>query len=137
MSFQEAEEEREAAGLTGENEETVIRTQVGQVNSPWFRFFMTYDPVPTLRQVSVPVLAINGEKDLQVPPYQNLPVIERALREGGNGDVTVLELPGLNHLFQTCTTGSPSEYMGIEETLSPTALDTISEWILERMGGRD
>jgi fermentation-respiration switch protein FrsA (DUF1100 family) len=129
-----SEEERAAAGLTGDTEETVIRTQVNQVNSPWFRFFLSYDPVPVLRQVSVPVLAVNGELDLQVPPYQNLPVIERALAEGGNSDVTTLELPGLNHLFQTCTTGSPSEYAGIEETISPTALATISDWILERVG---
>ena len=68
----------------------MIQTQVRQVNSPWFRFFLTYDPVPALRLVSVPVLAINGELDLQVPPRQNLPVIERALREGGNSDVTVV-----------------------------------------------
>ena len=81
-----------------------------------------------------PVLAINGELDLQVPPKQNLPAIERALREGGNSDVTVVELPGLNHLLQTCTTGSPSEYSGIEETISPTALTMMSDWILERVG---
>jgi hypothetical protein len=125
-------EERAAAGLTGETEDGVIRTQVNQVNSPWFRFFLTYDPVPVLRQVSVPVLAINGELDLQVPPYQNLPAIERALTDGGNTDVTALELPGLNHLFQSCTNGSPSEYTRIEETISPLALTTISDWILAR-----
>jgi pimeloyl-ACP methyl ester carboxylesterase len=129
------EEERAAANINDDNQDVFIRTQVRQVNSPWFRFFLTYDPVPTLRQVSVPVLAINGELDLQVPPYQNLPVIERALQEGGNTDVTVVELPGLNHLFQTCTTGSPLEYASIEETISPTALDLMSDWILERAGG--
>jgi hypothetical protein len=131
---QMTEEDREAADISDDNQDVVIQTQVRQVNSPWFRFFLTYDPAPALRQLSVPVLAINGELDLQVPPRQNLPVIERALREGGNSDVTVVELPGLNHLFQTCTTGSPSEYSGIEETISPTALTMMSDWILERVG---
>ena len=127
-------EDREAADISGDTRNVVIQTQVRQVNSPWFRFFLTYDPVPALQQVSVPVLAINGELDLQVPPRQNLPAIERALQEGGNSDVTVVELPGLNHLFQSCTTGSPSEYTGIEETISPTALTMMSDWILERVG---
>ncbi len=128
------DEEREAAGLTGETEAQVIRSQVRQVNSRWMRFFLSYDPVPTLRRVRVPVLAVNGELDLQVPPEQNLPAIEAALTEGGNPDHTVLELEGLNHLFQTATSGSPGEYVGIEETISPTALNLISEWILERFG---
>ena len=131
---QMTEEERAAAEMTDETLDLVVQTQVRQVNSPWFRFFLTYDPVQALSQVSVPVLAINGELDLQVPPDQNLPVIERALHEGGNSDVTVAELPGLNHLFQTCTTGSPTEYSGIEETISPTALTMMSDWILERVG---
>jgi uncharacterized protein len=97
--------------------------------TPWFRFFLTYDPAPTLKKVHCPVLAINGEKDLQVPPKMNLPVIESALKEGGNMDVTVRELPTLNHLFQTCKTGAPSEYAGIEETFSPEALKIIGDWI--------
>ena len=131
---QMTEEERAAAEVTDETLDLVVQTQVRQVNSPWFRFFLTYDPVQALQQVTVPVLAINGELDLQVPPSQSLPAIERALQEGGNSDVMVAELPGLNHLFQTCTTGSPSEYTGIEETISPTALTMMSDWILERVG---
>lgn len=126
------EEERAAAGLSGETEEQVVAGQVRTVNSPWFRFFLTHDPAPFLRQVSVPVLALIGELDLQVPPGQNLPVIQAALQEGGNPDATVMELGGLNHLFQTAQTGSPLEYSGIEETLSPTALATVSDWILKR-----
>jgi fermentation-respiration switch protein FrsA (DUF1100 family) len=95
------------------------------------RFFLTYDPKPTLMQVKCPVLAINGEKDLQVPPEENLQAIEEALKAGGNKDYTVKELPGLNHLFQTAKTGSPSEYAAIEETISPTALEVIGNWISE------
>jgi hypothetical protein len=78
------------------------------------------------------VLAIGGSKDRQVPPQQNLPAIRRALEEGGNQHFAVKELPGLNHLFQTATTGAPSEYAQIEETISPLALETISSWILKQ-----
>ena len=63
------------------------------------------------------MLAINGEKDLQVPPAQNLTAIEAALKEGGNTRYTIKQLPGLNHLFQTAKTGSPDEYATIEETM--------------------
>jgi pimeloyl-ACP methyl ester carboxylesterase len=101
--------------------------------SPWFRFFLTYDPRPALRKATCPVLAINGEKDLQVPPKENLPAIEAALKEGVNRDYTIKEIPKLNHLFQTCQTGAPSEYAQIEETFSPTALQVIGDWIAARM----
>ena len=111
--------------------DAVIEAQIRQVTSPWFRFFLTCDPRPILKKVSCPVLAINGEKDLQVPPEQNLPEIEAALREGGNGDFTVRELPGLNHLFQTSEHGRPDEYGKIEETISPSALSLMGDWIVK------
>ena len=93
-------------------------------------YFLSYDPAPTLRKVKCPVLALNGEKDLQVPPAENLKALEKNLKEGGNTAVTTLMLPGLNHLFQMSETGAPSEYSTIEETFSPTALDEITQWIL-------
>jgi hypothetical protein len=99
--------------------------------SSWFRFFLGYDPYPVLTKVKIPVLAINGEKDLQVPPKENLGMIEKALKEGSNKNYKVVELPGLNHLFQTAETGSPGEYSKIEETMSPVALKTIADWIKE------
>ena len=83
-------------------------------------------------KVKCPVLAIIGEKDLQVPPKENLRAIEEALVAGGNTDYTIRELPNLNHLFQTAETGAVSEYAKIEETISPTALEMIGDWILER-----
>jgi hypothetical protein len=109
-----------------------IDGSVAMVNSPWFRYFLTYDPAATLKQVKVPVLAIDGSLDLQVDPKQNLPAIEKALKDGGNKDVTVQEIPNLNHLFQTAKTGSPSEYSTIEETMSPVALKTVGDWIVAR-----
>ena len=109
-----------------------IESSVAMINSPWFRYLLSLDPAATLRQVEVPVLALNGSLDLQVDPKQNLPPIEKALHDGGNKDATVTELPGLNHLFQTAATGSPGEYATIEETMAPVALKTISDWILVR-----
>jgi uncharacterized protein len=106
-----------------------------QLATPWFQYFLDYDPAPTLRKVRCPVLALNGEKDLQVPPKQNLPGIEAAVKAGGNSDVTVKELPSLNHLFQNSKTGSPSEYVNIEETFSPDALKIIGDWIAEKTKG--
>jgi len=112
--------------------EVFLRAQLQSLLSPWLKFFLTYDPKPTLNKVKCPVLAINGEKDLQVPPKENLSAIEEALKVGGNQNYTIKELPGLNHLFQTAQTGLPAEYAKIEETISPVALKIISDWILEQ-----
>ena len=101
--------------------------------SSWFYFFITRDPRETLRRVRCPVLALNGTLDLQVPAQVNLPAIEQALREGGNPDFTVEELPRLNHLFQTAQTGNLGEYAFIEETMSPMALEPVAGWIEARM----
>ena len=118
----EAQQKAAAAGLSA---------QAKALNSPWMRYFLTFEPKTALKQVKCPLLAINGEKDLQVPPKQNLPAIEAALKEGGNKDFTLKELPSLNHLFQTCKTGSPSEYSTIDETIAPIALQTMGDWILK------
>ncbi|MFO7692750.1 MAG: alpha/beta fold hydrolase [Vicinamibacterales bacterium] len=107
---------------------------VKQSSSPWLRFFATYDPAPALTKVRCPVLAIAGSLDLQVLPAQNLPAIGAALKQGGNEHHTVLELPGLNHLFQSARTGLPAEYAQIEETMAPAALDAIATWIRKQTG---
>ena len=113
----------------GKTIEQVVKVQVDGLISPWMQYFIKYNPSIVLEKVKCPVLAINGEKDLQVPPKVNLEAIKTALAKGGNKKVTVMELPSLNHLFQECTTGSPEEYATIEQTISPVALTTIMEWI--------
>ena len=105
-----------------------VAAQVQQLTTPWFRYFIAYDPAPTLAKVRQPILAVNGSKDMQVIASQNLPAIRAATR--ANPDVTIVELPGLNHLLQTAGAGAPSEYGQIAETMSPTALETISGWIV-------
>ena len=130
-----SEAERAQQGITDEESfDRVVQMQVQQVNSPWFRYFLTYDPAPTLEQVTVPVLAINGEKDLQVPYEVNLREIEAALQRGGNTSYEIHALPGQNHLFQHSETGAPSEYATIEETWSVESMELIAGWILRTVG---
>jgi len=129
-SYVEKLDEEQKKAVRAEME--TVEAQLSSMVNPWFRYFLTYDPKPTLEKVACPVLVINGEKDLQVPPDENLKAIEYALKAGGNKDYTILKVPQLNHLFQTSQTGSPSEYVKIEETIAPVALDTISNWILKQ-----
>jgi pimeloyl-ACP methyl ester carboxylesterase len=95
--------------------------------SAWMRFFLSYDPAPTLARVRAPILVLNGSKDLQVPPAIDLPPIRAALAH--RSGVDIIEMPGLNHLFQHAVTGSPAEYAQIQETLSPELLDTLTDWV--------
>lgn len=110
---------------------TTLNAQAAAIASNWFRFFLTYDPLPALRKVRCPVLVLAGSKDLQVPPAENLPRLRQAL--AANPAATVEELPGLNHLFQTAKTGALSEYAASEQTLSPVMLDTVTRWIEKRV----
>ncbi len=109
--------------------ETYINMQTNILTSPWSKYFLNHDPASVLEKVNCPVLAINGENDLQVPPKENLSAIKKALEKGGNRNFEVIELKGLNHLFQTSETGKISEYGQIEETISPLALQTMLDWI--------
>ena len=102
--------------------------------TPWFRFFLRHEPATVLKKVKCPVLALNGERDLQVWHETNLPAIAKALREGGNDQFRAVRLPGLNHLFQRCRTGAASEYVEIEQTMAGTVLDLMSGWIKKTVG---
>jgi fermentation-respiration switch protein FrsA (DUF1100 family) len=97
------------------------------------QYFIKYNPALALEKVNCPVLAINGDKDLQVPSKINLEAIKKALEKGGNKNITTKELPNLNHLFQECETGLPSEYATIEQTFSPQTLAVILEWIQQHI----
>jgi pimeloyl-ACP methyl ester carboxylesterase len=111
------------------NEERLEKELPGLLR-PWWRFANAYDPIATLMRVQCPVLALNGEKDMQVPGTENAAAIERALKLGGNPSFEVKVMPGLNHLLQTAETGSELEYTKIDETISPAALQAISDWVL-------
>jgi uncharacterized protein len=106
-----------------------LKMTFGANSYTWFRFFIMTDPSTYWKKVICPVLALDGDKDLQVDANENLPAIEKALRSSGNNSIKTVDLPRLNHLFQHCTTGLPSEYGIIEETFAPEALKIIAEWI--------
>lgn len=120
-------EAKAALGMPAEMDGSVV---VNQVSGPWFQYFLKYDPAPNLARIKVPLLALNGALDRQVPPVENLAAIRAAT--AGNPDVTTVELPGLNHLFQTAQTGALGEYATIEETFAPAALELMGKWIAER-----
>ncbi len=106
--------------------------QIAAMKSRTFQDLLQLDPAPTLRKLRCSVLALNGSKDKQVAARQNLPAIAAALAESGSSDWSVVELPGLNHLFQTADKGSLDEYAKIEETIAPIALKTLGDWLASR-----
>ena len=114
----------------------LVAAGVQKVLSPWYRAFIQHDPRPDLRRTRCPVLAMNGSLDVQMPPAQNLRAIAQALEAGGNSDVRTIEMPGLNHLFQTAKTGLMAEYGAIDETFAPTALDTLTAWLVAHSRAR-
>lgn len=138
-------EEKDPAALTGKLKLLVkdsgldialppaaLEPQLRMMTSPWFRFFLDYDPQPSFRGTKCPVLALYGQKDLQVPAKINLPLLQKALEEGGNKQADIRQLADLNHLFQHAFSGSPAEYAAIEETISPEALRIIGDWLAPR-----
>jgi pimeloyl-ACP methyl ester carboxylesterase len=128
--YRDSEQKKKLSKEVTEKAVNQLKMSFGANQYTWFRYFITTDPSTFWKNVECPVLALNGEKDVQVAAHENLPVIEKALKSGGNKNVKVIKLPGLNHLFQHCKTGLPSEYGAIEETFSPEALKIISDWIL-------
>lgn len=124
--------------LTPEAMETIgvkeaqVEMIIAQSTTPWTRYFLGYDPVNFLPQIEIPILALNGELDLQVPAQENLGGLRTMLKD--HPDATITELKGLNHMFQHAKTGAMGEYNDIEETFSPEAMGIIADWINKRFG---
>ncbi|MDD2490916.1 MAG: hypothetical protein PHV12_01820, partial [Bacteroidales bacterium] len=106
--------------------ESTIRSQAKAIVNPWMLEYLFYDPIPALNKSYIPALALNGENDLQVP-VSNLKLIEESY--GRKDIITVMGIPGVNHLFQTSLTGLPQEYSTIEETFAEKVLEIIYEWV--------
>lgn len=120
------QEQKEASHLTP----TEVLVMQQQLLTPWYYTLFHIKPISFIRKVKCPILVLNGEKDRQVDASANLPLFAKYLT--GNKDVTIEKISGLNHLFQTCQTGLPSEYGEIEETLSPVLMSTVIHWLRER-----
>ena len=106
-----------------------LQEGVMKVCSPWYRYFITFDPADYLTRTQCPVLALNGTLDMQVSCAPNLKGINDCLQKAGNRNVQIAPLEGLNHLFQKATTGTVEEYGKITETVNPLALKTVTDWI--------
>jgi hypothetical protein len=109
-----------------------VDLQLQSARSPWFKFFVEYDPAAALAKISCPVLALFGELDMQVPVALNKEPMQRAFQAGNNKDATTTVIPGANHLFQKAVSGLPSEYMGLKKEFAPNVLELLSNWILHR-----
>ena len=103
------------------------RQQEAVQQTPWIKWFCDYDPSDDIRKTRCPVFALNGDRDCQVLSSLNLEAIRSLLPKSKRN--MMKEYPGLNHLFQHCTTGLPTEYGQIEETISPEVLEDIAKWI--------
>ncbi len=115
-----------------EQQQIQLDRELETYDSPWFRFFLAYDPARYFSRVSTPLVAINGSVDLQVEVDSNLGGIRRMLESSGHDDYEIIRLDGLNHLFQSSETGATTEYAKLEETFSPRALMAISDWLGKR-----
>ena len=116
-------------GITDEKSRAAfVRGFVTQLSSQWFSYFIQFNPADYLAKVACPVLAINGEKDIQVSAKENLEAIKKAIPKA-----TIKEMPGVNHLFQHCKTCSVDEYAELEETFAPEVLQLIGDWIKEKV----
>ena len=128
------EEQRKVIGDPQAAARQRIAAQVASVRSPWFKFFLDYDPAPTLAKVQVPVLALFGGKDLQVPADPNRRVMEEVFAKSGLKDYRIVVMPDANHLYQQANTGSVSEYTTLKKEFLPGFLDLLTTWIGERVG---
>ena len=127
--FEEICDKQASASTTSEEKEKFVKQSVRITTSKYYQYFVKYDPAPALSQVQCPILALNGENDIQVPADENLNAIQNILFHSGNSNLTIKKLPKLNHLFQTSQTGSISEYAQIEETFSPKVLKIMVKWL--------
>ena len=113
-----------------ENKQKFVAEFVRGVNTPWFRYFFQYDPAPAVRKINAKVLALNGDKDIQVIASSNLSGLKAA---SSSKTFDVVELKGLNHLFQRCQKCTVNEYAELEETIAPEALEVIGNWLAKKV----
>ena len=119
----------EKSGLSASMPSAALQAQIRLMTTPWFRQYLDFDPVPLVEQIKCPVLALNGDRDLQVDTNDTVPLLRQAYEKSGNKDFTVMEIEGVNHLFQKAQSGSPALYGAIEETIAQEVLNAIGSWL--------
>ena len=119
----------EKSGLGATTPPAALEAQIRLMTTPWFRQFLDLDPEPLLEQLKIPVLALIGDRDLQVDAEDSVPLLRSAYDKSGNKDFTVVEVEGVNHLFQKAQSGSPALYGAIEETMAPEVMNAIGRWL--------
>jgi fermentation-respiration switch protein FrsA (DUF1100 family) len=119
----------EKSGLNASMPPAALQAQIRLMTTPWFREYLDFIPAAVLEKVKCPVLALNGDRDLQVDADESVPLLRQAYEKSGNQDFTVLEIQGVNHLFQKAQSGSPALYGAIEETMAPEVENAISGWL--------
>ncbi|GAC1418585.1 MAG: alpha/beta fold hydrolase [Flavisolibacter sp.] len=102
---------------------------LGQINTPWYRYFLGLDPQVYLQKITAKVLALNGDKDIQVIAEPNLSAIKTALDKSPSKEFEIKQIKGVNHLFQHCKICNLTEYGQLEETIAPEVLQTIHQWL--------
>jgi uncharacterized protein len=139
LDFQMRNNIQHNAKLTPEMKEAQLadvstRIDAMSASDPWMKFFLTYDPAPTMRRVKIPVLILTGSRDQQAVPEQ-VAIQEAAFREGGNKDVTARVLPDLNHLFVQDTDGFPGNYAKLPAPIMmrPDVLTLVTDWLTQRL----
>ena len=129
-NYSGANYEKDLEQFLSDSNEKIPDATLNQLKSSWFKYFMKFNPDDYLSKIKIPVLAINGSLDFQVPSKDNLDAIKKSLTKAKNKNFEVLEFEGMNHLFQEAKTGAFSEYEEIEQTIAPVVLDKMSSWIL-------
>jgi uncharacterized protein len=119
----------EKSGLSNSMPPAALQAQIRLMTTPWFRQYLDFDPAPLIEQIKCPVLVLNGDRDLQVDANDTVPLLRQAYEKSGNKDFTVMEIEGVNHLFQKAQSGSPALYGAIEETIAPEVLNAIGSWL--------
>ena len=101
--------------------------QVFYKNNLYIYYFLAYDPSVAIRQITCPVMAVNGTLDVQVLSQDNLPVLQQHLPASEKH--LIKEYEALNHFLQHCTPATTLNYGQIEETISPEVLSDMVTWI--------
>ncbi|MBI4810480.1 MAG: alpha/beta hydrolase, partial [Ignavibacteriales bacterium] len=127
------EEQRKAIKDADELITTGVNAQIKAAKSPWFKYFIDFDPAKQLGKIKCPVFAVFSELDMQVPPDLNKEPMEKALKKSGNKDYTIHIAPKANHLFQEAITGNPTEYATLKKEFVPGFLEMMTEWMLKRV----